>query len=1281
MVAARDIIGPSGTLEEQWVIAPDYNVAEWLIIVRTVGGGNPDPAVPRVHLPGEYSVDARTVRVDALMPDWFPGFVGRVTTPPYTEDDPQKKWDYLMNQRLRDPTTTRGIYARAESRPRAKKGHPKPHDAFMAELFREAFRDITLKAPDGSAVWWTDLDRGPVRIATLWDLVTLHRRGQPQIDRGRALWLLSGDQWDKAEYPAPSKGGPPYIEGVSVAREPGKMPAMGERAQDYPDFEAALQAASSRFGATHVVRQGNRSAVIYSPTSKGYERRSLSCDRGFFHWPKQADVVDEVPENAERVVDVLDLGFDPDAPPRREAMPVRRAAENGRSAGRRSTGPFPPGEGPWFETYVGWMIADPFGGKPIGPFDEPEDAQAEYDDVLAKGRGANEARGSDRERWEKLQGEFRRLTDEMTKVEVEAHVKWGPHGLRYASRALQTKHQRLKASRDRVYEKIFAMTQKLSPRDWGTGVPTWWVAGKLTFDDLVRPIGEPLSVTPPLAYGATRPMQEGAREMGAVREVREHRGEHWPEAMRELLNREFPDGDEFSREAAIYWYASDHHTGQWSPLYAVLSQSEFRPGPSHRSIEDEDEEAVMMYDALVQKWGGPGASEAREEASIPTKAQLKIIQAFRDRRLMGNPMRDSISTDGDTIYSYQMPIAGRNPRGGIWIADPKGAPSATTRTHIYGLQRTFTPAEIAGTQAAEARRGERVTTPHGDRFEVVEYTLPVYWASYLINGDASGLENGEQKQIDEWLEREGNPHFVDVSEDTHFAHRNDATNLGGDVATYTAHMRPGGRGTAPDSGGGVPRMQSGYAFYTPSKRKGDWKKIPNDDWEHVVVGEDEIGKSSFVGIRDIDGSMHDIFEVNFAHGRGGRGYYAQLQTHTRGRGAAHEFPGGPATAWASEFASGPQTAMDFASPKEAITHAQSAWGATHVDFHGTRNRPTVYGTKDGARWKKTLFKEKGKFHWPDKFAKGPKRLHGAIELTPVAMPTPRAAPVSVTPLRGKIVPPTAAPPDRREGYVSEAREEDRRYTTKQSQQEALRDDVFFEGEWIGQVQGPYKRSFRAGGRADFYEWKMPGASHQGAPPFGHAARFGEARTRRAAISALIRAHKQRGGHGAREARENPATDLQDAIPWVRVTRDPERYKEALARAQKIGPVDDAKKVYELVGPALMKEDQETFIVVLIDVRQNCRGVAEIHRGARSRVATSVLDVMRIVVAAGAEGFIVCHNHPSGKAMPSDADRSLTKAIERAAKPFAGETAFLDHVVIGAGEYFSFADNKLHRAKS
>ena len=39
--------------------------------------------------------------------------------------------------------------------------------------------------------------------------------------------------------------------------------------------------------------------------------------------------------------------------------------------------------------------------------------------------------------------------------------------------------------------------------------------------------------------------------------------------------------------------------------------------------------------------------------------------------------------------------------------------------------------------------------------EFFTVTGPAYWASYLINGDASGLEPGEQAKVDAWLEREG----------------------------------------------------------------------------------------------------------------------------------------------------------------------------------------------------------------------------------------------------------------------------------------------------------------------------------------------------------------------------------------------------------------------------------------------------------------------------------------------------------------------------------------------
>lgn len=69
------------------------------------------------------------------------------------------------------------------------------------------------------------------------------------------------------------------------------------------------------------------------------------------------------------------------------------------------------------------------------------------------------------------------------------------------------------------------------------------------------------------------------------------------------------DANNFDIESAIYWFANDYHGGQNSNLYSVLSTSEFRPGPMHKSIEDEESEtATMMYQELVNQYGG-GMSE------------------------------------------------------------------------------------------------------------------------------------------------------------------------------------------------------------------------------------------------------------------------------------------------------------------------------------------------------------------------------------------------------------------------------------------------------------------------------------------------------------------------------------------------------------------------------------------------------------------------------------------------------------------------------------------------
>ena len=78
------------------------------------------------------------------------------------------------------------------------------------------------------------------------------------------------------------------------------------------------------------------------------------------------------------------------------------------------------------------------------------------------------------------------------------------------------------------------------------------------------------------------------------------------------------------------------------------------------------------------------------------------------------------------------------------------------------------------------------------RFETFTATAPADWASYLINGDASGLEDGEEAIIDAWIADycEGLMP-VDCTENGFMAYH-DAWHwypLGSDCQTYT-FMRP-----------------------------------------------------------------------------------------------------------------------------------------------------------------------------------------------------------------------------------------------------------------------------------------------------------------------------------------------------------------------------------------------------------------------------------------------------------------------------------------------------------
>lgn len=62
------------------------------------------------------------------------------------------------------------------------------------------------------------------------------------------------------------------------------------------------------------------------------------------------------------------------------------------------------------------------------------------------------------------------------------------------------------------------------------------------------------------------------------------------------------------------------------------------------------------------------------------------------------------------------------------------------------------------------------------------YTLPAYWASYLINGDCTGMDDSEIAEVDEFCSDKG--YCVGCSDEEEFRWRNDANKLGGSTLEF-----------------------------------------------------------------------------------------------------------------------------------------------------------------------------------------------------------------------------------------------------------------------------------------------------------------------------------------------------------------------------------------------------------------------------------------------------------------------------------------------------------------
>lgn len=97
---------------------------------------------------------------------------------------------------------------------------------------------------------------------------------------------------------------------------------------------------------------------------------------------------------------------------------------------------------------------------------------------------------------------------------------------------------------------------------------------------------------------------------------------------------------------------------------------------------------------------------------------------------------------------------------------------------------------------------------------------------------------------------------------------------------------------------------------------------------------------------------------------------------------------------------------------------------------------------------------------------------------------------------------------------------------------------------------------------------------------------------------------------------------------------------------------------------------EVFAVLYLDNRHRVLGIGELFRGTIDGASVHPREVVRECLKKNACAVIFAHNHPSGVAEPSAADRAITHEL-RDALQLVG-VRVLDHLVIGAGEPVSMA---------
>ncbi len=117
---------------------------------------------------------------------------------------------------------------------------------------------------------------------------------------------------------------------------------------------------------------------------------------------------------------------------------------------------------------------------------------------------------------------------------------------------------------------------------------------------------------------------------------------------------------------------------------------------------------------------------------------------------------------------------------------------------------------------------------------------------------------------------------------------------------------------------------------------------------------------------------------------------------------------------------------------------------------------------------------------------------------------------------------------------------------------------------------------------------------------------------------------------------------------------------------------DADKYLRKIWTADTIEVIEQVKIVYLNNASQVLGHLNMATGTINACIIDIRYAVAVALKCNAHAIIACHNHPSGRLIPSKLDAEMTQELKAGLALF--KLALHDHIIISTESYYSFADN-------